>query len=352
MNRQTTRQPETLLFQKLFVSSSRNPSRSAVELDIANRCATRLIGQGKYVPVALSRALGDSRSDVVFYATEGMAAVEEFRSDDTLRAIYLLRGAFDKTAETMSKLHLRGDIDFEGTMQHRIVIEQRIATLEKETGNPRVVRGSQQECSVVNRLDGEQSEFFSRVEDIAIVTGTFLGDNTSNVSSLEYEKLLRMGVSTLRRAEPRLHNKSDLQSASVLGEGVLIWPSVERQSDRYGFVWLLSGPIEGSEHIALRLDDLVDLEGALICEVLEARQSKIADCFRGFSAETPDEGELIELGQGTLTAGENNSVGLSPNDGREIDWLNPDALYRCHLQTVRLYFLRTTAPVVEGKGAE
>ena len=343
------RRNETLLFQRLLVSPRDGSIEGDAALHTAKTCAIRVAGQGQYVPVSLSTVLGDTCQNAVFLATEGMAA--KMTNTDSVRAVYLLRGQFDTTVETMSNLKVRGDIDFEGTIQQGFVSEQRIATMDNDTGEMKAVKDSQpSEFRIVNRLDGEQSEFFSRVEEIAVVTPALPGADTENAGELHYEELLRMDVSTLRREQPRRCDKSELHSASVLGEGVLIWPSFERQSDRYGFVRLLCEPVEGSEHVALQLDDLVDLEGTLICEVLETRQSSVADLFRGLSAETPERGELIELGEGTLTAGEDNSVGISPNDGREIDWLNPKALYQCHLQTVRLYFLPHTEH--DGTGVE
>ena len=52
------------------------------------------------------------------------------------------------------------------------------------------------------------------------------------------------------------------------------------------------------------------------------------------------------LGTGTLflnTVSEGgttyHNIGLSPDDGRTKDWMNPRSLYRCHEQTVRLIFV-------------
>jgi hypothetical protein len=53
-------------------------------------------------------------------------------------------------------------------------------------------------------------------------------------------------------------------------------------------------------------------------------------------------GEEITLGSGTLftetdpDTGLPTAVGLAPDDGRDEDWFDPRALYRCHDQTVRL----------------
>ena len=67
----------------------------------------------------------------------------------------------------------------------------------------------------------------------------------------------------------------------------------------------------------------------------------IGDLFHGFMPKTPEIGEVIELGEGNVfydidEFGEN--IGLKPSDNRKTFWLNPKMLYRCHSQTVDVYF--------------
>lgn len=126
-----------------------------------------------------------------------------------------------------------------------------------------------------------------------------------------------------------------MPTTKILGEGLLSWPSHERVSDRYGAVTLtavdgnrtpLGAEVEGQH-------------GTLVAEVLETRESMhVGDFFRGFSPSTPSVGDRIVLGTGTVFLGDYGSVGLSPDDGRDADWLDPHALYRAHDQTVRLLF--------------
>jgi hypothetical protein len=82
--------------------------------------------------------------------------------------------------------------------------------------------------------------------------------------------------------------------------------------------------------------------GTLTAEILETRQSDhVGDMFRGIGPTTPDKGEVLTLGTGALWRGESYgapTLGLKPDDGRDSDWLDPRALYRCHSQTVRLRF--------------
>jgi hypothetical protein len=129
-----------------------------------------------------------------------------------------------------------------------------------------------------------------------------------------------------------------------LGTGNLNWHPDERRIDRYGTVHLdqdhddpyCFDPVQFSEAP-------VGEDGELIAVVLQTRRSShIGDLFRGLQATTPEVGDEITLGSGTLFVEDTPygpiHVGLMPDDGRDNDWLDPDALYRCHEQTVRLEF--------------
>ncbi len=79
-----------------------------------------------------------------------------------------------------------------------------------------------------------------------------------------------------------------------------------------------------------------------MAHIIETRQSQhIGDIFRGIGPSTPTAGDAITLGAGTLFTEMDDGVpriGVTPDDGRETDWMDPRALYRCHSQTVRLEF--------------
>lgn len=146
-------------------------------------------------------------------------------------------------------------------------------------------------------------------------------------------------------------------SEIVLGSGGLSWPSVERVCDRYGRVGLQAvQPISAADAqgqggapgrlypcgdwLPFTLAAVVNagMSGRLVAEVVEARESThVGDLFRGFSPSTPAVGERVVLGAGALFF-EGGCVGLRPADGRDRDWLDPQALYRAHAQTVRLIF--------------
>ena len=127
----------------------------------------------------------------------------------------------------------------------------------------------------------------------------------------------------------------------LLGTGMLSWPRDERVSDRYGRVILM----EEFDDDALLGDVVVGLVGArgrLHATVISTRDSHhIGDIFRGLYPTRPDAGEVIDLGTGAVFTDRCEqfvTIGIDPGDGRESDWLDPTALYRCHSQTVNLYF--------------
>lgn len=130
----------------------------------------------------------------------------------------------------------------------------------------------------------------------------------------------------------------------VIGEGILTWNRGERISDRYGTIYLMAGggnSLVGEDEVhrpVLRTPDGEPL-GHLVAEVVATRESThIGDLFRGIFPSTPTVGDLISLGTGRLFR-EEYSVGLRPEEARDSDWLDPCALYRCHEQTVKLWFV-------------
>ncbi|HEX5116013.1 MAG TPA: phosphoadenosine phosphosulfate reductase family protein [Pseudonocardiaceae bacterium] len=126
-----------------------------------------------------------------------------------------------------------------------------------------------------------------------------------------------------------------------LGLGQLWWPRSERQTDRYGTVFLLTGP-DADTYVPFE-NAPVGQRGRLVAVVVETRRSgHCGDIARSLAPTTPTVGEEITLGTGTLFTetdadlGVPSAVGLAPDDHRDSDWLDPRALYRCHNQTVRL----------------
>lgn len=127
------------------------------------------------------------------------------------------------------------------------------------------------------------------------------------------------------------------ETKELIGMGKLNWRRHERVGDRYGSICLMHEEGEGTF-------DLPKFQGygKLIAEIITNRESMhIGDMFHGFFPTKPEIGEIIELGEGTIFYDRDeygDMVGLKPKDDRDTLWLNPKALYRCHEQTVDLYF--------------
>jgi hypothetical protein len=127
----------------------------------------------------------------------------------------------------------------------------------------------------------------------------------------------------------------------ALGTGILRWSRHERITDRYGTVNLDNAP-DGADFDPARFDTApIGTRGRLVAVILRTRRSPhCGDLARGFGPTTPAVGEEVTLGVGTLIVTDSDhgrtEIGLAPDDGRTHDWLTPEALYRCHSQTVRL----------------
>ena len=138
----------------------------------------------------------------------------------------------------------------------------------------------------------------------------------------------------------------DFDGRILIGKGVLSWPKIERNNCRYGAVKLMEEGMnsfsteEGSVELINKPNP--NQYGRLIAKVIQRRQSThIGDLIRGFYPTTPNVGEEIILGEGYLFYDmffEDELIGLFPDDGRIMDWLIPENLYRAHEQSVELYF--------------
>lgn len=110
-----------------------------------------------------------------------------------------------------------------------------------------------------------------------------------------------------------------------IGRGILGWHRYERVEDRYGTAILLD-----DHGVPVELD-LADVVG------------KRGDIMRGIGPSRPNKGDRIVLVDkpGTLfvdSCPNFVSVGIKPDAAREVDWLDPERLYRAHSQVVRLTF--------------
>lgn len=134
-----------------------------------------------------------------------------------------------------------------------------------------------------------------------------------------------------------------------LGVGVLTWDASERRTDRYGSVWLME---EGENSLKPGCPISLVIErkyfngkrGEIRAYITATRESThIGDLYHAIFPETPDVGDEFILGQGELffdTAPHGGvHVGVKPIDGRSSQWMNMKNLYRCHEQSVQLWFI-------------
>ena len=84
--------------------------------------------------------------------------------------------------------------------------------------------------------------------------------------------------------------------------------------------------------------------GRLVAIVRETRKSRhIGDVVHGVAPITPQVGQEIVLGEGMLFFRGYESVGVQPVNYRHTLWLDIEALYNVHEQTVTLFFDEITA---------
>jgi hypothetical protein len=334
----------TLAFQRLFVSLAGDNGQAMrdIEREVTGIYCERIVGERAYAPITLAALIGASTCRAIFAATEGVT-VEGVKPTDRVKAVYLYLGVLDASGDAIAKIKTMGDVDFEGTVEVGACAEMDVR--KKETGEGFVVStDSLSNFAPANGFRGDESEFFAQVDQFAVVApASITQDPDQNHDELIYESPFRLNVSTRRRSAAAVCNASEIRDAAALGKGVLIWPSKERHTDRYGFVRLNKETTDESAKVLLQHRNLHGHRGKLIAEVLETRDVSgvDGDAFRWIFSERPDVGELILLGTGTLLFDDEVTVGCKPDESRVIDWLNPTALYRAHWQTVRLYFVPT-----------
>lgn len=138
-----------------------------------------------------------------------------------------------------------------------------------------------------------------------------------------------------------------------VGHGILSWNSTERRSDRYGAFVLGQCNFEDNVRVAAHLDEpalrgLIGKRVRVLCKVVANRGSgHLGDTHHGIKPTTPEVGEVVDLGVGTLRLvdagfGGMTAVALEPNDGRKHFWYDPYKLYRLHDQTVDLFIEETS----------
>jgi hypothetical protein len=127
--------------------------------------------------------------------------------------------------------------------------------------------------------------------------------------------------------------------------GIFNWPAGERRSDRYGMIGVYDANYDGTARCKPSFDvaalrAMAGQRATISATVVETRDSgHIGDLFRGIYPSRPQVGQVFDLGVGELLIDsiEGQTVfGLSPDDGRDVDWFDPHTLYQLHDQTVEL----------------
>lgn len=136
-----------------------------------------------------------------------------------------------------------------------------------------------------------------------------------------------------------------MSKQTLLATGYFSWDAVERRSDRYGSI-RLNDEKNASITVDKAMHKLKGKKGNLFAEVLEPIDSPhMGDLVRGLKPSTPELGEIVVLGTGSLFIEHHevkddihDDIGLKPDDDRQNDWLNPKAFYRLHLSKINLFF--------------
>lgn len=142
-----------------------------------------------------------------------------------------------------------------------------------------------------------------------------------------------------------------------IGRGHLTWNMPERVTNRYGSVCLMEtmsegdGGASGGENKGIA-EIWTNLKGygRLVAVVQDPRESyHVGDQHRDIMPSLPDKGEEIILGEGEAFYDKGwddfPTIGVKPLDGREDDWLDPNALYRAHSSVVNLEWIPLEKPV-------
>jgi hypothetical protein len=131
----------------------------------------------------------------------------------------------------------------------------------------------------------------------------------------------------------------------LLGEGYLNWLRGERISDRYGAIHLTTAH-ESDDYAKIKK---VKGQGRLEAKIVKTSQSThLGDWGRGFAPGGAKKGDTLILGEGTFFTEKSDfgtEFGVTPEDGRPSDWMDPKMLYKGHDQSVKIYWV----PIKKGK---
>ena len=119
----------------------------------------------------------------------------------------------------------------------------------------------------------------------------------------------------------------------LIGEGQMGWYKFERQTDRYGSIFLHGAKLQLPEQGAM---------GKLVAEVVEKRPHiHLGDWFNGVGTSEPQINKKITLGEGAFfwnDREEDLQFGVEPRVQRDHEWLDGPMLYQMNNQLIRVYF--------------
>ena len=269
----------------------------------------------RYCFTTLQYLIRSSPQDCIFHIGGNATTIEHPVPSTRFRAIYeavAFKIAKGETRNAYSIFKPKYDIDFKGTIS----------------------RAGSEFC-----LDGEQSDGFAQLSSMAVVVDAKLYPELPLDGMPFFERIRLRNVNTVVRYP--IEPTSLSPSAVCIGEGILGWNKDERRLDRYGYVQLWVDDCEGTDVVAIDGKQFVGTRGSLIAEIVEPTPMERlwGDETRRFFPQPVRVGETICLGRGLISMLSPNVIGCLPDDGREIDWLNPRALYMCRGHRVRLYLV-------------
>ena len=148
-----------LLLERIFIWPSRDQISEEFFLAFAAALNQYPEATGTKVPVQLQECV--EGREVVLYAESG--AVEPV---DSVLAIYVAKGSFEKTVENMSRFRSKGSVDFEGKMR---ILESDLSVTHRDVNEAAKPKHDLPSKPVsVNRID-ERSDLYRKTEQVWVL---------------------------------------------------------------------------------------------------------------------------------------------------------------------------------------
>ena len=145
-----------LLLERFFIWPSRDKVSEEFFLAFAAAVNQYPEATGTKVPVQLQECV--EGREVVLYAESGAVA-----PTDSLLAIYVAKGSFEKTVENMSRLRSKGTVDFEGKMQ---IVESDLSVNQNDVNAVANTKPNLPSKPVSSNRNDERSDLYSKTEQV------------------------------------------------------------------------------------------------------------------------------------------------------------------------------------------